>query len=412
MPARQTFERRTDANGGVRKHGVKSVNTIRKALSLAGVLTAVCGCMDSLTGVGGPQPYVRVATGTATSLGPTLATLNATVDPGGVQTSCFFELGTTTSYGTRTAIHDAGTESGPVAVSATVQGLTPGTVYHFRAVAVVRTSDTTRGEDRTFSTILAAPVVTLTDVRGLSAASVGLYGTVNPMGLSTSYHFDYGPTSAYGHSTSQQDAGSGKTPVVVGATIGNLAPPGSYHWRLVAINVAGTTATADSTFNTPRGFVIPLNVGTTWNYQFYDGSGDDGKLLRRGFHTWAIVSKSITGTDTTLQIRDIEADSLQVWAGHYYPSTYQVDTLYFTIVMSADSMVFNFPEPREDAFHPAVPAVPRYSLQRSDTLAMPIFSGVTKYANHVGLIQYAFKYWTGGIASGFAEFDLISVLIK
>src|SRR5436305_936423 len=73
-------------------------------------------------------------TGAATSIGSTGATLNATVSPNKESTTVSFQYGTTTAYG---AVAAVGTVSGNAskAVSVSISGLTPSTVYHFRVTA-------------------------------------------------------------------------------------------------------------------------------------------------------------------------------------------------------------------------------------------------------------------------------------
>jgi hypothetical protein len=65
----------------------------------------------------------------------------------------------------------------------------------------------------------------------------------------TSYHFEYGPTAAYGQST---PAGSavGSVDENVSAVIAGLHPATAYHFRLVATNAGGTTRGADQTMTT------------------------------------------------------------------------------------------------------------------------------------------------------------------
>lgn len=84
------------------------------------------------------------------------ATLAGTVDPNGAKVEdCRFEYGTGTEYGAAVlCVPDPsglgqGTE--PVPVSAEVEGLEAGTVYHYRLVAS-NLGGVSRGEDRTFQT--------------------------------------------------------------------------------------------------------------------------------------------------------------------------------------------------------------------------------------------------------------------
>jgi hypothetical protein len=91
-------------------------------------------------------------------------------------------------------------------------------------------------------------------VSTLQASNVGsthaiLLGDVNPEGLDTRYHFEYGPQGAeYAASTPEQDAGSGTSALPVGATVTNLEPDVPYHFRVVATNSAGTSYGGDQTF--------------------------------------------------------------------------------------------------------------------------------------------------------------------
>ncbi len=74
-----------------------------------------------------------------------------------------------------------------------------------------------------------------------------LNGTVNPSGVATKYYFEYGPTTSYGSKTSEVSAGSGTVGVKVSQTLTSLIP-GSYHFRIVAVSLAGSSYGTDKTF--------------------------------------------------------------------------------------------------------------------------------------------------------------------
>jgi hypothetical protein len=78
-----------------------------------------------------------------------------------------------------------------------------------------------------------------------------VHGTVNPNGGRTTYHFAYGPTTAYGNRSPIESAGAGITPVNVSATLSGLRWDTTYHYRLVATNPLGRSEGADETFHTP-----------------------------------------------------------------------------------------------------------------------------------------------------------------
>ena len=98
-------------------------------------------------------PAPIVTTGDATGVDATTATLAGSVDPSGSATEVAFELGTTTGYGRRTTPAAAGSGTGASPHSAAVDGLTPGTTYHYRVLALRDGVVVAHGADRTFTTL-------------------------------------------------------------------------------------------------------------------------------------------------------------------------------------------------------------------------------------------------------------------
>src|SRR5688572_1030499 len=74
-------------------------------------------------------------TGPADSITPTTASLNGSVVPKTDDTDVWFEIGTTTNYDNATSVITLPAGNSPVPVTLTASNLTPGTVYHYRAVA-------------------------------------------------------------------------------------------------------------------------------------------------------------------------------------------------------------------------------------------------------------------------------------
>jgi hypothetical protein len=105
------------------------------------------------------EPKPTVVTGAASGLTETAATINATVNPNGLElTSCVFQYGTSNLYGqTIPCSQVVGSGSAAVAVSATLSGLTPGTVYHYRITASNIGWPGINGNDGTFTT--ASPAI-------------------------------------------------------------------------------------------------------------------------------------------------------------------------------------------------------------------------------------------------------------
>ena len=77
-----------------------------------------------------------------------------------------------------------------------------------------------------------------------------LHGSVNPHGLPTTVHFQYGTTIGYGHNTPSQSK-AGTTYQNVSANISGLSSGTTYHFRIVAIISGHTFYGGDRTFTTP-----------------------------------------------------------------------------------------------------------------------------------------------------------------
>lgn len=95
-------------------------------------------------------------TGAASNIEDDSATLNGTVNPNGVSTTTFFQWGTSTSYGNITPITNIGSGNITLPFAANITGLTPGTTYHYRIVAV-NSKGTNMGADATFDTVATLP---------------------------------------------------------------------------------------------------------------------------------------------------------------------------------------------------------------------------------------------------------------
>lgn len=108
---------------------------------------------------------------------------------------------------------------------------------------------------------LPVPTAVTKPASSVTAASARLNGIVSPNGLATTYRFEYGYTTAYGHSTPTQAAGAGISGLPVSALIAGLPAGTLVHFRLVAQNSAGTTAGVDRSFRTRPECLVPKIVG-------------------------------------------------------------------------------------------------------------------------------------------------------
>ncbi|HWX96169.1 MAG TPA: alkaline phosphatase family protein [Solirubrobacteraceae bacterium] len=211
------------------------------------------------TGLGGDQALTTlssapvVQTGSASALKQTAATLNATVNPnGGSVSDCHFDYGTSEAYGSSVPCSSLpGGGTSPVAVSASVTGLSPNTTYHFRIVAT-NPGGTSMDGDRTFKTLTNQPAVTTKPASSLTQTSATLNATVNPNGGEVSdCHFEYGAGESYGSSAPCSALpGSTNAEVAVSAVVTGLTPVTGYHFRIVATNPGGTSTDGSLAFTT------------------------------------------------------------------------------------------------------------------------------------------------------------------
>ncbi len=190
----------------------------------------------------------EVTTGAATAVDTSSATLNGELLGIGTaeSVSAFFEWGPDATYGQQTAPQAM---SGAGAFSAGLGSLSPGSTYHFRAVAAG--DGTAGGDDRTFTTAEMAdepPAVTTVEASAIDTTSATLNLTLTSLGTAASVQvsLEWGPTGTYGYATTAQvmnDAGS------MSYTISGLAPETAYHFRARAAG-DGTAYGADRTFTT------------------------------------------------------------------------------------------------------------------------------------------------------------------
>jgi phosphodiesterase/alkaline phosphatase D-like protein len=166
--------------------------------------------------------------------------------------------------------------------------------------------------------VATAPTAITGPVSAVGTTSATASGTVNPNGLSTSWYFEYGTSTSYGKKTATRSAGSGTSNVQVSATLTDLTPGTTYHYRLVAVNGDGTTRGADGVFTTSSGPVAvtgaasdvtvssatlagtvdPNGRSTTWYFEYGTSTAYGSKTPARsaGSGTAAVgVSAPVSG---------------------------------------------------------------------------------------------------------------------
>jgi hypothetical protein len=234
------------------------------------------------------RPGVEI--GPANAIGDTTAHVTGTVAPGAASGPATIHFAYSFAGGTEQVTQDqviAG--PGETAVSENLSGLRPNTQYSVRLVASNEDFSALTSGAMTFTTGAVAPGVQDGGVTDRAASSVVVNGRVNPYGQQATYRFEYGETAAYGQHVPVGDedvAGNGYAFRGVSHAISGLKPGTTYHYRLVARNVSGSSATPDATFTTrsavepARAYeqVTPVDKGgallNTFGYYFARADGN------------------------------------------------------------------------------------------------------------------------------------------
>lgn len=297
-----------------------------------------------------PAPAASAVTYPATEVGGSFATLNATVNAGGLSYSVDFEYGLTTGYGTTVP----GTPSGvsgaaDTAITAPLTGLITNTTYHYRVVASSPFFPDIYGSDMTFTTTVAPTAVT-DPASAVGTTTATLNSTVNANGGSATVTFEYGLDTHYGRTAiGDQSPVTGSTNTAVSSGLDHLAPNTTYHYRVKAQKDFDVIYGADMNFTTGalpptadtnaatavtgagatlKGTVNANNDSTTVTFEYgltiaYGTTVTaDQSPVTGGANT--AVSKAITGltTNTTYHCR--------VAAQNSSGTTYGADVAFFT----------------------------------------------------------------------------------
>jgi hypothetical protein len=108
---------------------------------------------------------------------------------------------------------------------------------------------------------LASPAITTGAVTGLATTTATLHGSTAPNQASAQVTFQFGTTAAYGSSTPPQTV-TGVQAEPVSAALTSLRPNTTYHFRLVATSVDGTTTGPDGTFKTQAAATTPPRLSS------------------------------------------------------------------------------------------------------------------------------------------------------
>jgi DNA-binding beta-propeller fold protein YncE len=230
-------------------------------------------------------PSISGESGTAARRGE--ATLQATVNPEGHETTYHFEYVTEKQYVEDGAAFGVGTvsttpatlagtefESEQVEAKLPEATLIPGETYRWRLVASNECEvGKTCTNDGATQTLEETPPAQIDGpwATAVTATSATLAARIDPEGTSTTYRLQYGTgTEPYEHEF-RGDVGTGTEFVTVGGYhLQELTPGTTYHFRVVTLNecIAGRTCTQDGvdhTFTTRSGASeVALPDGRAW----------------------------------------------------------------------------------------------------------------------------------------------------
>ena len=192
-----------------------------------------------------------IAGSTVTERSPTAARVNADVKPGFGATVVYLEYGESPAYGSATIPGPAlAADNEPHPVSIMLSGLSPGTTYHYKVVAINFNGSAT-SSDLTFGTG-GVPRVGSESSSDVTETSAKVSALINPNLSNATYHVEYGSSTAYGSITGESSpVGADDTNHPVTENLAGLSPGTTYHYRVVATNAVGSTAGEDATFTTP-----------------------------------------------------------------------------------------------------------------------------------------------------------------
>jgi hypothetical protein len=213
-----------------------------------------------------------------------------------------------------------------------VTGLNTGATYYAAATAYNSSGlESTFSNEVTFtvSSIPGPPRATTKAASFHGRGSASLNGYVNPNDLATTYYFEWGLTTAYGSTTESQGITEGTSDLPVKADLYGLNPDAIYHFRLVAINSAGTGYGADQTFrasDSSRDFNNDGNADILWRDKasgavvvwYMNGAGAASKvdwISQNGDTNWEVVGTGDFNNDGNADIlwRDKASGAVVVW---------------------------------------------------------------------------------------------------
>ncbi|MBS0659772.1 MAG: hypothetical protein JSR82_16145 [Verrucomicrobia bacterium] len=261
------------------------------------VVSVTAGFGHSLALVASPPPPILTLS-PATGLTSTGVTLNGTTNPSGLDATVSFEYGLTASYGSTVAATPSSVSgTAPVAVSATLSGLTPATTYYYRLI-VVTSYGTFTSAGQTFATPLPPLDATFTSAATVPATAVSYNATGRILNLS----LNFAPVTGTSL-TVVRNTGLG----LFSTRFANLA-----QGQVVELTFGGVTYTFVANYYGGSGNDLVLqwagSLPVAWGYGFDGQIGDGVSLVAR--LPVAVVSNGALAGKTVVSVAAGQSHSL------------------------------------------------------------------------------------------------------
>jgi len=182
-------------------------------------------------------------------INPTTCNPYARLNSGGVPAVYYFQYGTNLSYGSTSDPDTLPASLATNVVEGFIGGLTPATLYHFRAV-LSNSAGVAYGNDLTFTTTYPPLSATTMLPADVTATTATLQCGITPGQYPTTYHFEYGLTLNYGTLSATAVMPPGVTETVGSIGISGLLPNSVYRCRVIVSNITGTVIGGDAAFLT------------------------------------------------------------------------------------------------------------------------------------------------------------------
>lgn len=256
-----------------------------------------------------------ISVGTPSNLTETSVTLNASIDPDGLDATCKVQYGLDTSYGSEVPCSpaDLGAGNQGIATSAALSGLTLKTIYHYRFVTS-NPNGLEYGADHSFASG-SKPSVDGVAMLDVSTVGATIQAQVNPNNIPTTFQVEYGLSVSYGSSepTPASNVGSGGSDQTVTWTLGGLQPATTYHYRVAASDVFGTVYGSDQTFAT---FAATTSGGSCPNAAPREAQGASYLPDCRAYELVSPVEKGSANiaTEPTRDQASVDGNAVKYWS--------------------------------------------------------------------------------------------------